>query len=81
MKNLRRFCAAAVLTFAFAFSAFAGEMDFPVAPPPPPQQATTAGEMGFPVAATSDATSGDAVTVDSLREVALTVLGSVFLAF
>lgn len=80
MKHLRQFCAATLLIFAFAFSALAGEMDFPVAPPPPQQQAVT-GEMDHPVTATDEAVIGDATAVELWTEVALTLMRSALSVF
>jgi hypothetical protein len=41
MKNLRRTCAATILTLALTASAFAGQIDCPGAPaPPPPTQSS-----------------------------------------
>lgn len=54
MKTLRHFCAASVLTLTLALSAFAGEMDTGIAPPPP--QMTTAGQM--------DTTSANKISTD-----------------
>jgi hypothetical protein len=48
MNNLRQFCATAVLVFAMAFSAYAGNIECGgvVNPPPPPSPtATTTGEI------------------------------------
>lgn len=45
MNHFKQFCMALVLTFALAFSAFAGEMDTTVIKPSPPSQATSAGKM------------------------------------
>lgn len=54
MKYSRHFCAATILTLALAFPAFAGDMGYPVAPPEPPPQQTTAGDMGYPIKLTDD---------------------------
>lgn len=48
MKSFRRFCATVVLAFAVAFSTYAGEIECGVTgtPPPPTEQATSAGDIG-----------------------------------
>jgi hypothetical protein len=45
MKRFKQLCVATVLTITLAFTTFAGEMDT-MRVPPPPSQATSAGEMG-----------------------------------
>jgi hypothetical protein len=45
MRQLKRICAGVVLTLAFAFSTFAGQMPCPgIADPPPPQAASATTE-------------------------------------
>jgi putative hemolysin len=80
MKNLRQLCAVAVLTLMLAFSAYAGEMSYPVVPPPPQQQ-MAAGEMDFPITATGEAMSGEATGVDLWTGVALTLMRSALSVF
>lgn len=50
MRTLRQVCAASVLTFILALSAFAGEIQTTIVSqppsPPPSGQETTAGQMG-----------------------------------
>lgn len=56
MKHLRRLCAVAVLTCAFAVSISAGDMHAGITPPPPPPQTsetvTTNGDMSAGIIAT-----------------------------
>ena len=79
MKSLRQFTAAVVLSLVFATHVFAGEMDTPYLPPPPP--ATTAGEMDTPTAVgemdtpvTSDAMSTTDFVIYTLEESAISLL-------
>ncbi len=74
MKNLRHFCAASMLTLALTLSAFAGEIDIPLAPPTPPATPTTQGEIEIGL------TSGDIstpLTAEATAAAALSVLNSV----
>jgi hypothetical protein len=66
MKHLPHICAAVALTCLLAATSFAGEIGFPIAPPPP---SSATGVMG---------TSGIAAPV---TETALNLLQSVLLLF
>jgi len=78
MKTLRQLCAAFVLTLMLALSAFAGEMEAGIAPPPPPQQATMQGEIHTGSAGQIE--TGVAIT-DSVAQAALNLLESVLSLF
>lgn len=80
MKHLRQVCAATLLLFMLAFSTLAGEMSYPIAPPPPQPQ-TAVGEMGHPVTVSDEAMSGDTTDVDLWSEVALTLMRGAFSVF
>lgn len=72
MKPLRRLCAAFVLTLMLALSAFAGEMTTGVTQPPPPQQATTEGQVDTPpLVGQMDTT---VTATDSVTQAALSLL-------
>jgi hypothetical protein len=45
MKTLRQLCVVLVLMLALAFSAFAGDIETGKSATPPPQQATSAGQI------------------------------------
>lgn len=82
MKNLRQFCAAAVLTLALAASAAAGDIHTGVTSPPPPQPASMA-QTGM---AQTDGTMHTGVTgsepkADTLTGIALTLMQSVLSLF
>lgn len=80
MKHLRRICASAVLTLAFACSALAGDMECGDVPPPPPQQMTsTTSQTDTGITATNNMSSTTAV--DPVTEAALNILQSVLSLF
>jgi hypothetical protein len=67
MKTLQRLCAALALTMVLSVSAFAGEMTTMVtAPPPPPDQAITQGEMTTMATGEMQTTANDSVTQSAL---------------
>ena len=72
MKAFRQFCAASVLTLTLGLPTFAGEMSTTVAQPSPPPNATTAGQTSI-----TAADSGEASTIGSVTETALSLLQSV----
>jgi hypothetical protein len=81
MRPLRRLCAAFVLTLALALSAFAGDISTGItnAPPPPPaEQATTAGDISTTVA--GDISTG-VTAIDPATEVMLSLLQSLLSLF
>lgn len=71
MKQLRRFCLAALITVSLCIPAWAGPMDTPVPIPPPPPTAPGQGP-----AATTQVTAPD-----SMLETLLSVLQSIHLIF
>ena len=80
MNNLRKLCAASVLTVVFTTPAFAGVISTTVAQPDsPPASQTTEGDMTTGVISTPNAesvTAGDSVT-----DAALSLLRSVMSLF
>lgn len=85
MKNLRQFCAAAVLTCALTLSAYAGDMSTGKTPPPPPS-VTSAGDMSTGKAgdmstgiSTTETTSNAAL--DPIAEAARLLLQSILSLF
>ena len=77
MKTLQRLFVVVVLTFTFAMPAFAGDMDCPIVPPPPPRMAQ--GDIQIPP--TSEATSSETVVSDPMTEIGLSLLQSVLALF
>jgi hypothetical protein len=77
MRQIRRLCAAFVLTFMLALSALAGDMTTGiVAPAPPPQQtAAAAGDMTTGYAGEMSTTSS-ATTTGSTMQAALSLVQS-----
>jgi hypothetical protein len=77
--------AASVLVLVLAYSAFAGDVQYPnVVPPPPPS--TITGDMQFPgVASPSETTNGEipfpGATESTLTETALNMLQSMLSLF
>lgn len=81
MKPLRQLCAVTILTFVFAFPAFAGNIECGDVPPPPDPPAAIMGniECGFtPTARTSDT---DTAFVDPVTALTLNILQSVLSLF
>jgi NADH:ubiquinone oxidoreductase subunit F (NADH-binding) len=66
MKHLRQISAAVVLTFVLAVTSFAGDMPYPIAPPPPP---SATGITDTPT------------IVSPVEEIALNLVRSVLLLF
>jgi hypothetical protein len=62
MKQVRRFCAGIILALSLTLTAYAGHIPCGVTddPPPPTEQATSAGDIGMGV--TGDMTSGGIAT-------------------
>jgi hypothetical protein len=81
MKTLRQLCVASVFVFALAIPAFAGEIQIPLAPPPPAQSATRQGEIQIGVTGQIDTGSGEATVADSATEIALSLLQNVLSLF
>lgn len=82
MKHLRFSLAVTVLTFALSVPAFAGDIQCPVAPPPPSQaRASVTGDMQAGVAPTGETTNIKTTTVDSIAETALQLMLSVLSLF
>jgi hypothetical protein len=76
MKQLKQFCAAALLTLAIGTAAFAGDISSPAAtaPPPPP------GEIGSPAAtspAPGDIGTPGTTTTDSITNFTVMLLLSI----
>jgi hypothetical protein len=76
MKNFRQFFAVTALTLALSFSAFAGDIGFPGATSPvPQQQSSVTGEISFPgVTATGDMSTPGIVALDPVTEAALSLI-------
>lgn len=77
MKTVRQLCAASILILTLAFSAFAGDVQFPgITNPPPDQHQTSAtGDMQAPGASVSgQMDTGLASDADSVAEIALNFL-------
>ena len=84
MKNLQRFCAAAVLSLTLGLSAFAGDISCPgvVDPPPEQHQVATTGDISCPgITATGDMSTPVIAAVDPVTEAALGLLQSVLSIF
>lgn len=78
MKTLRRLCVAVVFTVALTMSAFAGEIQTTVAPPPSQAQAnTTGGGIETTVAGQDETGSSEATVTDSATNAALNLIQSV----
>lgn len=71
MKHLRHFCLASALTFALAFSAFAGDINCGIlsAPPIPPPPVT--GQM---TTGTTETSETDTSFIDPMTEFTLNIL-------
>jgi hypothetical protein len=82
MRNLKKLCAACVLTLVLALPVFAGDMPGGVTAPPPPlsdsSSATTQGNMGAGV--TGDMPGGVTAT-DPATDVFLSLLQSLLSLF
>jgi hypothetical protein len=81
MKTLRQLCVASVFVFALASPAFAGEIQTPLAPPPPAQSVTAQGEISTTVTGQEETGSSEATAADSATEIALNLLQSVLALF
>lgn len=85
MKNLRQLCVAVVLTLALTISAFAGDIEFPVAPPATSSATTataTTGQIETGVASTSMTTAGSqSASAPSITETVLNLLRGVLSLF
>jgi hypothetical protein len=83
MEKLQKFCAALVLTFALALSAFAGDIGAPGDGGPPPKHLTcVAGDAGcHDPAPNSGEESPDMTTFDPVTEAALSLLNSILSLF
>jgi len=80
MKTLRQLTASALLMLVLALPVFAGDMQFPVAPAPPPPAGSTPGTQTNPA---SGGTTLDAETanLDPLTEISLLMLRGVLALF
>lgn len=84
MKNLRRYCVIATLILTLSLSALAdeGQMEFPLAAPPPDRCVA-----GWPCQTTStpngadESQAPDEAAIDPLTEVALSLMRSVMSLF
>jgi hypothetical protein len=82
MKHLRQLCATAVLTFALAFSSFAGTIDCGVvSPPPPPNPASITGDMATGITAADGTSAPKTAFVDPATDFTLNILQSVLSLF
>ena len=83
MRNLKKLCAACVLTIIFALPAFAGEMPTGVtAPPPsPPSDSSSATTQGNMEAGITGNMSTGATAVDSTTEAVLSLVQSLAALF
>ena len=83
MKKLQQVFAAAVLTLAFTFSTFAGEILMPGATTPPPrQQSSITDDIGFPgETATGEIPTPGVDALDPETEAALNFFQSLLLLF
>jgi hypothetical protein len=79
MKNLRRLSGALVFTIALTIPAFAGEMDTGIAPPP--QAATTEGDIQTTVTGQMETDSSEATVSGSAADIALNLLQNVLSLF
>jgi hypothetical protein len=77
MKSLQRLFTVVVLTFTFALPAFAGDMDCPIVPPPPPRMV----QSEIQVQPTGEAVSGETLAIDPMTEIGLSVLQTVLALF
>lgn len=81
MKTLRQLSVASVFVFALAIPAFAGEIQIPVASPPPPQGITADGEIQIGAAGQIETGSGEVSATDSATVAVLNLLQSVLALF
>lgn len=83
MKTLRRLSVASVFTLALAMTAYAGQIDTGVAPPPPSQTqtATTGGEIETTATGQAETGSSEATSTGSATGTALNLLQSVLSLF
>ena len=81
MKPLRQLCATAVLTFALAFSSFAGTIDCGAVDPPPDPPASVTGDIDCGFMATNGASSTENAFVDPVTEFTLNMLQTVLSLF
>jgi hypothetical protein len=81
MKHLRQFCAIAVLTFALAFSAFAGNMECGVVDPTPNPPASITGEMATGITVADERSSNEGTFFDPVTDFTLNILRSVLSLF
>jgi hypothetical protein len=83
MKNLRQLTVALVFTCALAVPAFAGQIETTVAPPSPPPQAATAGQIETTVAGQIETTGSvsEATALDSAAQAALNLIQTVLALF
>jgi hypothetical protein len=79
MSRLRRFCVVSILTFIFALSALAGDIECGVVSLPT-QQPLVTGEMATG-ATTNEMSSAETTYVDPVTEIALNLLQSVLALF
>ncbi len=79
MKNLRHFCASSALVFALTVPTFAGVISTMKDEPPPPAPTATATQRtpSTGIAGTISTMNSEAVTDDTLTQIALSLFQSV----
>ena len=80
MTHLRRFCAATILTFAFALATFAGDMQCGVVTPPPDPPASVMGETTPGVTAATEENT-ETSFIDPVTELTLNILQGLLALF
>lgn len=81
MKPMRQLCAIAVLTFVFASSAAAGNIDCGAVSPPPDPPASITGEMATGATSTMGMSGTEMASIDPLTEFTLSILQSLLSLF
>jgi hypothetical protein len=84
MKTLRQLCVVSVFILALCMSAFAGQIETPLAPPTAPAATpavTAQGEISTGITGQEETGSSEATAVDSATEIALNLLQSVLSLF
>jgi hypothetical protein len=73
MKKLKQLCGATMLTLILSFTVFAGDMQTPPFIPPPDPMISN---IDAPAVTASRTSSGDAVAMDSVTDIALFLFDS-----